>query len=123
MPLGVPIEAPCLVRLVPLPPQALAVVWVASVLVPDWGLVSPRLYGRRNSRIGPEMISMVPSISFLDLRGASIAALGKFESFVGFHHKTLLFGHYFLKDIVDLLADKYFASQSASLIECGLPGI
>ena len=44
-------------------------------------------YATNNSRIGPKMNSMVPSIPFLDFRGASIAALGKFEIFVGFHHK------------------------------------
>ena len=47
-------------------------------------------YGTINCQIRPKMKSTVPSIPFLDFRGASIAALGKFEIFVWFHHKTLL---------------------------------
>ena len=49
----------------------------------------------KNSRIGPKVNSMVPSLPLLDFRGASIAALGKFEIFVGFQHKTLLSGDFF----------------------------
>ena len=75
------------------------------------------LYGRKNSQISPKMNSMVPSIPCSDFRGASIATVGKFGIFVGFHHKTLLFGHLFLKNIFDLLVDKFFATQSASHIE------
>ena len=47
-------------------------------------------YGTINCRIRPKKKSTVPSIPFLDFRGASIAALGKVEIFVWFHHKTLL---------------------------------
>ena len=79
--------------------------------------------GRKNSGIIPKMNSTVRSIPLLDFRGASIAALKKFEMFVEFHHKTLLFGHFFLKNRVDVLVDKYSATQSASHIEWGLPGI
>ena len=50
-----------------------------------------------NSQIGPKINSMVPSIPFSDFRGASIAVFGKFEIFVGFHHKALLFGHFFFQ--------------------------
>ena len=51
---------------------------------------------------------MVPSIPVLDFRGASITALERFKIFVWFHNKLLLFEHFFLKNIVDLLSDKYF---------------
>ena len=51
-----------------------------------------------SSRIGPKMNSMVPSIPFLDFRGALIAALKNFDPLVGFHHVTLLFGHFFYQN-------------------------
>ena len=49
-----------------------------------------------NSRIGPRMSSMVPSIPFLDCRGVCIAPLVISGIFVVFRHVTVLFGHFLL---------------------------
>ena len=57
-------------------------------------LLHPGFHALINSRVGPKMKSTVPSIPFLHFRGASIAALGKFQIFVGFHYKILLFGDF-----------------------------